>query len=134
MKYSDMQKDMELIKKHFDFTDYEITRLSMIEFKHYYDQATKLEKGSDKMITYQFDEDVFYYDVESQKLTDKLVELYKEDCAVEPNDIEEEVLENFDMLFKQFEDELKDAFYDEAYEEYKDMLEYQKNPSRYFGV
>jgi len=44
MKYSDMQKDIELIRKHFFFADYEITRLSMIEFKHYHDQATKLEK------------------------------------------------------------------------------------------
>jgi hypothetical protein len=39
MTKQELQTAIELIAKHYNMTTYEVTRLSMIEFNHYYNMA-----------------------------------------------------------------------------------------------
>lgn len=91
------------------------------------------------MISYDFSIDewgneteTFEYEVERKDIEKQLQILVKEDY--DDVDIDDFIERHFEELCNDYEEEIKNHFYDEAYEEYKEEKEFQKDPNKFYGV
>jgi hypothetical protein len=86
--------------------------------------------------------DDFEYEVDYIDVQDALRHIIKKEFKIKKED--EKALKLLDFIIKDldvddaleayFEDDLRDYFYDEAYEAYCDACEYEKDPLGYFGM
>jgi hypothetical protein len=86
--------------------------------------------------------DDFEYEVDYTDVRDALRHIIKKEFQIKQED--EKTLKLLDFIIKDldvddaleayFEDDLRDYFYDEAYEAYSDACEYEKDPLGYFGM
>lgn len=84
----------------------------------------------------------FEYEVDYIDVRDALRHIIKKEFQIKKDD--EAVLKLLDFIIKEldaddaleayFEDDLRDYFYDDAYEAYSDACEYEKDPLGYFGM
>ena len=83
-----------------------------------------------------FNTDSFEYEPDRGDVEEALKEVVKNDYDVPAGDDElEDFIEmNYEQLFNEYKDYLKNHFEDLAKEEYEDHKAYQKNPDAYYGV
>lgn len=78
------------------------------------------------------DTESFEYEPSNKEIEDALKDIVGDDYDVD--NLEDFIEANFDELCDEYEDYLKDHFEDAALEEYKDSVDYRRNPDAYYGV
>lgn len=98
------------------------------------------------ILTYEFNEEEFDYEVDFKELQKALVEilcdhvkclhktLYNKDGAYQMAMYIVHELDLTDELQEQLKDKLYEYFYDDAYDAYKDCIAYEKELDSWFGT